>query len=290
MLRRQKAKEKGMKSALNRQKRTLHRIDEINLFRLMSRIIVSLGHNAAFIAETHGKSGWVTFKSRITRPRMIWTKEISDLLICVHSKSTNEIRLSLLQAKFHRKRIAPYLKFKGDYLQLELLRDKPLINAKNAFGFPSDFLRLGNIYESFRCYGVFHYDAASDIDMLYSCACMLKEAGASTSTSGLINFTAPCAGHFAVMSPNEVISTNSLDTFSSSLLAMSIGVPISTERGLQTYLKKLLKFIRSRIDGGEAINLIDAIDAVIGSDISAEGNPISGNPNILLISTGEEKL
>lgn len=259
----------------------------------MSRILRKNGSRCVFIEETHGRRGWVTFTSQIKRPRMIWTKEIADLLVLVYSRRKKEARLSLLQAKYHRTKRSPFLIFHGDYLQLELLRDRPIIAVPNLYGLPADFLSLGGRYESFRTYGVFYHDASGEIDLLFSIALLLKEKSRRSQKAGNISFPGSngCPVLFCARGNHqEVLSTCSIDFYQYSLLSNRIGVPISVSLTLSLYVKKLLTFVRQSLEAKVSSDLIDEIvDSIMDVSVpDKDDNPVRVNPNMLIIEADEE--
>lgn len=282
-----------MKAEINSFLHKNPRADEVRLFREMSRILRKNGSRCVFIEETHGRRGLVTFTSQIKRSRMTWTKEIADLLVLVYSRQKREIRLSLLQAKYHRTKRSPFLIFHGDYLQLELLRDRPIIAVPNLYGLPADFLSLGGRYESFRTYGVFYHDANGEIDLLFSIASLLKEKSRRCQKSGNISFPGlnGCPVLFLARGNHqEVLSTCSIDFYHYSLLSNRIGVPITESLTLSLYVKKLLTFVRQSLEDKDSSDLINEImNSILDvSFLDKDDNPVRVNPNMLIIEADEE--
>jgi hypothetical protein len=262
---------------------------EIFLFREMTKSLNKYVP-AVFVQETHGRRGWVRFQSQITQD--IRQKEISDLLIICYNKPTNEIKVSFLQAKYHRTKTVPFLKFHGDYLQLELLKDRPDIDPNNIYRFPQNVLNF-SCYRSLTNYGVFFHDNNGEIDMLYSVADFLNQ----TNTTGLIgsiqfpgNSNCPRANCFT-SNASEMVSTCNIDLFEKGLINFQIGAPISRNPMISRYFKGLLRQIQKsgNLDADQSIfNFI--LGDIINDDDIIKDSDFEGNPSILILQTNVERI
>lgn len=260
---------------------------EVRLFRWMVSILAKK-NRLLFIKETHGSKGFVEFTSKVKRKRMIWTKEISDLMFVIYSKKKQETKIFLLQSKFHRKRTSPFLVFHGDYLQLELLRDKPLINSRNNLRLPDDFLRLANGYKSFRTYGVFYRDRNGEIDFLYTVSDLLKECSLLKQVFGKIEFNVNkknSTTRHITFNKNELLSTSSIDHFEKNLLNFKIGAPIKIDSKLSIYVKSLINYIREYLGNSDLEDLFkNIIDSTQHSTSDTDIlEPISCNMRTIII-------
>jgi hypothetical protein len=273
-----------MKKEINAAAKAAPKVGEIFLFREMANSL-SMYTRAMFIQEVHGRKGWVQFPSVLTGKNE--TKEIADLLIICKNKK-NEIKISFLQAKFHKRFGRPFLKFHGDYLQLELLQTRPNINPNNIFRFPSNILNFSN-YFSLTTYGIFYIDHNNEINLLYTIAVLLRQMG--TKLTGGIMFP----GHPACPHSNcftgmqlEVCSTCEIDLYERALLSFMIGAPIIQEPSVSQSIRKMLSLALSQYEGSDAELIRDFIDALHeigpGHDETLDGH---GYPNILLINSIE---
>lgn len=271
-------------------KRNKLKFGEIFLFQEMTKSLNKFVP-AIFVKETHGRRGWVRFPSKITQD--IRQKEISDLLIICYNRPTNEVKVSFLQAKYHRTKTVPFLDFHGDYLQLELLKSRPNIDPNNFYKFPPNVLNFSK-YRSLTNYGVFFHDNSGKIDMLYCVADLLRQSKAN----GLLgpiqfpgNSNCPKANCFT-SNASEMVSTCNIDLFEKGLIQFQIGAPIKQYPMIYAYFIGLLKQIQQSgsLNGNQHMfnfilgDIINDIDSVKGSEF--EG----GNPSILILQTNVERI
>lgn len=279
-----------MKSTINDAifKNSKLRFDEIFLFREMAKSLNNITPTI-FVKETHGRRGWVQFHSEITNTVM--QKEISDLLIVCLNKPTNEIKISFLQAKYHRTTINPFLRFHGDYLQLELLKRRPDINQNNFFGFPQNILNFSN-YRSLTSYGVFYHDAGSSIDMLYSVSDLLRQENLNVLKGSIVfpgHQECPMINCFTA-NRKEMLSTCNLDLFESGLLSFQIGAPINNNKMIEAYFGKLFKYIISNAKKGSDLSFLTDLLGDFIRNTETTDNEIKGNPAMLIIQTHSEQI
>lgn len=263
------------------------RFGEIFLFREMANSLNNITPTI-FVQETHGRRGWVQFHSEITNS--VRQKEISDLLIVCLNKPTNEIKISFLQAKYHRTTINPFLRFYGDYLQLELLKKRPVIHQNNFLGFPENILSFSN-FRSLTSYGVFYHDTGSSIDMLYSVSDLLNQENLNRLVGSIIfpgNQECPKMNCFTA-NRKEMISTCNLDLFERGILSFQIGAPINSNTMIEAYFKKLFKYIISNANGLNSSILSDLLGDFVKNTEDTE-NEIKGNPSMLIIQTNSEQI
>jgi hypothetical protein len=282
-----------MKTEINQAifKKSNFNFGEIYLFREMTK---SLNNYlpAIYIHETHGRKGWVKFHSTLKNDTR--QKEISDLLIVCVNKPTKEIKISFLQVKYHRTNTTPFLKFHGDYLQLELLSQRPSIDANNFFRFPQNILNFSN-YKSLTTFGVFFHDRNGEIDMLYTTTDLLITTninGLKGPIQFLGNPQCPKANCFT-SNINEMISTCNIDLFENGLINFQIGAPISQNNLISDYFSKLFKQIISNEKKTENLNLLKSIldDFINNKDIPENLDPdTEGNPSMLIIQTNIEQI
>ena len=279
-----------MKQEINAAVHKATKVGEIFLFREMATSL-NKHARAVFVREMHGRKGWVEFSSTITN-RMA-RKEISDLMILVFNKAKNEAKLCFLQAKYHRTSRLPFLKFHGDYLQLELLKDRPKIHPRNYFGFPDNILQFSPNYRSLTTYGVFYHDSSGNIDMLYTVAKYLSMVG-SNGTRGDICFPGGIIchrrPHCLTRSNLELLTTYSIDKFESELLAYEIGAPINHNSKVFAFVNDLLRRAVTLITGSDADFINEIIDS-LGGEVSApsQDEMPRGVPNLLVLQIGEER-
>lgn len=154
---------------------------EITLFREMSNIL-SRHYSTTFIQETH--QHYVRFNS----PTIGCTakREIADLWIIAFSPSSMKIRMTFLQAKFHRGILDQHnTEFRGDYFQYELLATRAAItNAGSRVNLPTNILSA-QCLPSVGSYGVFFIDHGNQIDLAY---CSAKYLTASTQPTHYAGF------------------------------------------------------------------------------------------------------
>lgn len=274
-----------MKREINKVAYRNDSLDELTFFREMSK---SLNKNAAavYVRETHGNRGLVKFPSKYYGTEK--QREISDLMIISINTSTSKIKLSFLQAKYHRTRTTPFLKFYGDYLQLELLSDRPDIDPNNSFGFPQNILNFSN-FRSLTTYGVFYHDKIGQIDMLFSVADLLKPIGSST--KGPIIFPGhpycPRLNCFTSNS-NEMLSTCNIDLFEKGLVSFQIGAPIIRNSNIDSSIKALFMNLIPNSDKTTSDFLESILDYFGTESLNDRYQPPRGNPNMLILKTNNE--
>ncbi|MCS4302399.1 hypothetical protein [Chryseobacterium sp. BIGb0232] len=259
---------------------------EIDLFRKMSNIL-SIEYGTLFIEETHQHR--ICFDSNVINEPAY--RELSDLWIIAYSPIEKRIRMTFLQAKYHRKNLLPSRIFHGDYFQYELLSTRPLLTHGSSFNFPANILKF-DCCDSVGSYGVFYIDYDKKIDMAYCCASQLTADNEPTSyRQFFVNLSFPpitvseqiikCRCNIC----SELNYTFDIDIFTENLLELNIGAEVLQEH---FDIISFLKFFLQRNLINENLNqLLDLINddfnggRIDGNDFfKSEG----GNPHILLIN------
>lgn len=263
---------------------------EIDLFRKMSQIL-SRNYNTLFIEETH--QHYIHYHSPTVNQTAC--REISDLWIIAYSPSQKRIRMTFLQAKYHRKDIRPTRVFHGDYFQYELLANRPQLIDGGRFRFPLNILRFG-CCDSLGSYGIFFVDDNKNIDMAYCCASWLT-ASDTPSHYGqfIVNLSFPphtvdedtvdCNCNIC----SELNYTFDIDVFTNYLLDLKIGSELFFENNdILLYVKNFLLKNDNIPDTTTLINLIN--DGFIRNQDSGDNlfKYDGGNPYILIIDVDKK--
>jgi hypothetical protein len=277
-----------MKKEINNAAKVALKVNEIFLFKEMATSL-NRHSRSMFIQETHGRKGWVQFASNLTGKNE--TKEIADLLI-ICKNQRNEIKISFLQAKYHKKSTAPFLKFYGDYLQLELLQTRPFISPNNSFRFPPHILNFSS-YKSLTTYGIFYLDSNNEINLLYTIATHLKQVGKRLKGSILFpgNHSCPQINCFTGTHV-EICSTCEIDLYERALLSFFIGAPIIHDASILLSIRGILSRALYQNEVSDADLIKEFIDA-LNENSSNDREPFYdrkaiGFPNILLVNSQEE--
>lgn len=224
-------------------------VGEVELFREMQKIL-SKKHHSIFIEETH--QNYVEFQPSIIGSN-IQRKEICDLCILTYSPRKREARMTFLQAKCYKndKTIKPPFRFKGDYLQYDLLSKRPEIEGTGALiNIPKNILS-GALLDSVGTFGIFYFDTNKQIDFAYAIASDLKvkykvEADKINKNNGVsrtIYFPLITDGKsLNILSTTyiELRSTLNADYFEYSLINLHIGTPIENDKEVLNYIGRLL--------------------------------------------------
>jgi len=271
-----------MKAEINTSIKLLKVVNEINIFRAMEKSLAKKT-SAVFVKETHGRSGLVEYTSNNCPVPVV--KEISDLLIVSFNPNNSITRICFLQAKYHRNYITPFLKFKGDFYQWELLRLRPTIkNFGNSY-FPSDILSFTN-FKSITAFGVFYYDFNNDIDMLFSIPELIKPTKikkhkSNPSTTLIFQGKKNCPLiNCWTSTTNELMTTCNLDVFETQLLKGVVGAPINGYKSIESYLHMAIKSIQKDYSH----DLLNQIDRSFGP-IETHESGVLIIPNMLFIKS-----
>ena len=263
---------------------------EITLFRNMSTIL-SAKYNVAFVGETHQQ--YVSYNS--AQIRQIATREISDLWIISFSPSQNKMRMTFLQAKYHRANLNNLQRtFSGDYFQYELLSQRPLLTAivGHRYNFPSDILSF-SCCGSIGSYGVFFIDNKNQIDLAYCSANYLTMTSPLPRTYAAyrVNLDIPYNNTpvLALCTFNqcaELVSCFDIDTFTNSILKLEIGAELTPYPGILTFVRSVLQQQTTNATISQLINFIDSLQpaATNNDNINFDGLP----SNLLIINTDEK--
>lgn len=251
------------------------KINEIILFQEMANEFNKKA-KCVYIEPIH--HNLVEFSCKTTS-QSIETCELGDLLILTYDLAKHELRVCVMQVKYHHRQYKCFLNLQSvNLLQWDLLRYKPDVTDKSKMKFPTNILNFRDDYKSITAYGVFYHDNINkDIDFLYTIPEFLKPARAPK-----LPMKSPCrafhfrCGHKPPMgSPNllcydnppgkdEETCTCSMDNFESQLLSCKIGAPIN-DKGIRKWILGLLLGMRSNDTSG----VIDEILSAYGYNINA---------------------
>jgi hypothetical protein len=265
---------------------------EITLFRNMSSIL-SARYNVAFVGETHKQS--VAYNS----PQVghVATREISDLWIIAFSPTKQRVRMTFLQAKYHRANLNHlHRTFSGDYFQYELLSQRPRLNAiiGRRFNFPLDILSF-SCCNSVGSYGVFFIDN-NQVDLAYCSANQLTTKNNLPKTyvkgrSYPVDLEIPYnVAHQLLLCPcnlcSELISCFDIDTFTNSILQLEIGAELVHFPNILTFVRSVLQRQTTNTTINQLITFIDNQQPPVTIDNNAS---FDGLPTNLLIINIDEK-
>lgn len=278
-----------MKSELN--KISTIKDSEITLFRNMSSIL-SAKYSVTFIGETHQQ--YVSYQS--AQVRQTATREISDLWIIAFSPTKRKVRMTFLQAKYHRGILDNLNRiFVGDYFQYELLSQRPTLTAivGHRYNFPLDILSF-SCCNSVGSYGVFFIDNKNQIDLAYCCANNLSTTTAlpSSYSSYRVDLDIPFFNTHTFNSCNcktcsELISCFDIDTFTNSILKLEIGAELTYHPTILSFVRNVLRQQTSNTTVNQLTNFIDNSGIITAT---ANDNVFDGLPtNLLIINTDEEQ-
>lgn len=278
-----------MKNHINVSVQSALKISEEYLFSEMANCF---NQNAptVFVKKVHGGKAefWSTLRNANRQ------REIADLLLICRNRK-GQVRISFLQAKYHKGRIAPFLTFGGDYLQLELLSTRPKL-LSNSYGFDQDILSHSQFsqYRSLTTFGVFYYDRLGDIDFLYAIVDLLSRASAvGKSDRGKIHFPGRCncpRSNCFTGYGDEMYTTCALDIFERAVLGWQIGAPLILGDTISLSVARLL--VKARAKNANNADSIDKFIRSLGGVTETSGDDKSGGedtgyPNIMLIDLGE---
>lgn len=278
----------GMKTELNKISTT--KDTEVMLFRNMSSIL-SATYHVAFIGETHQQ--YVTYQS-VTVGRAA-KREISDLWIVAFSPTQSQIRMTFLQAKYHRGVLDHHNRtFSGDYFQFELLSQRPtlLTNVNHKYNFPLTILSF-SCSDSVGSYGVFFIDAAGQIDLAYCCAKNLsrKTPLPTSYRSYPVDLDIPFY-HGKKLNPCscgkclELESCFDIDTFTDAILKLEIGAELVHHPIIISFVRNVLNPHTSNATVKQFVDFVDnsGLITTFGSNESFE----SLTPNLLLVNVDKK--
>lgn len=275
-----------MKAEINKKVSSLAKKNEISIFRAMES---SINHKtkSVFVEETHSWAGFVEYTSPNCPVPVV--KEIADLMIVSHNPKNKVNRLCFLQAKYHHNKIKPFLKFRGDFYQWELLNIRPIIKNAGKSNFPKDILSFTN-FKSISSFGIFYHDQSSKIDMLFSIPDLLRPTSIKTHKnrpSTMIVFPGlkkcPISNCYTTLNQNEIQTTCDLDMFEKLLLFGIVGAPINGVRSVEDYLSNAIKKIQRTTDHDLLFDILDSLDLEGTYDLNK-----FDVPNILFVQTNEK--
>lgn len=288
---------KHMKKELNAAiKSSGVKINEISLFRAMAdEFNHSMISQCTYVEEIHGNKGMVEFPSKYKVGGTAKT-ELGDLLILTFDKSTKELRLCVLQAKYKSGRYYRFLNSQADIFQWELLHDKPLITNRGRFNFPSDILNFRTDYRSISAYGIFYHDnITKEVDFLYTLPDFfaphsipkhrVSNGNRSFNFKCPIGLGSPNKGCTRGITPKEAISTCSIDVFEKQVLLCKIGAPIPRGTRIADWVGILLNSMRGTADNPR---VIEELLGYYGEEISVN-NSYEETPSALVVVTDSER-
>ena len=288
-----------MKKELNAAvKSSSSKIGEVFLFQAMAN---EFNHNpiskCTYVKEIHGAKGKVEFSSAYST-RGSERVELGDLLILTFDRWKKELRLCVLQAKYKSGRYYRFLGLNANLFQWELLYKKlPIIN-RGSFNFPSNILNFRTDYESITAYGIFYHDNISnEIDFLYTLPKFFRPLSLpryrrSNGTKWFkfrcpYGLGSPNRGCIKGITPEEAISTCSIDTFEDQVLLCNVGAPIPRGSAIERWILALLNSMRIYADHPEVIDeLFSAYNNNVPRDYTYS---IEGAPSALVIITDSSK-
>jgi hypothetical protein len=254
--------------------------------------ILSTNYNVAFVEETHQQ--YVSYKS--LQVGQIATREISDLWIISFSPTKQRVRMTFLQAKYHRATLNHFHRtFKGDYFQYELLSQRPMLTAvvEQRYNFPLDILSH-SCCDSIGSYGIFFIDNSNHIDLAYCSANYL------TVTNALPRKYASYLAHLNIPYNNtpqislcacnqcsELISCFDIDTFTNSILQLEIGAELIHFPSILTFIRSVLQRQTTNTTLSQLIDFIDSQQYQVLNDDNANFDGLPSN--LLIINTDEKK-
>lgn len=214
---------------------------EVDLFRKMSTILSS-SYKVAFIQEVHKRS--IRFMS--TTVSVEARREIADLWIIAYSPSRKKVKMTFLQAKFHKAHLARPGIFSAEFFQYELLSKRLMLSSGGKLDLPKDILNSG-CCDSVGSYGIFYLDATDKLELAYCSANELRSLSLQPKVYGQHHIdlqfpvTAQAVGNCNTCTAcTERNYTYEIDVFTKSLLDLEIGADIY-------HNDKVLDFIRSVI-------------------------------------------
>ena len=257
-----------MKNELNRAILGVANVGEVELFREMAR---QFNYNtlarATYVEEVHKQ--YVEFPSSFLGG--IKKIELGDLLFITYDKSTKDLRVCVLQAKYRRKSYRKFLNCKADIYQWELLYYKPDINNRSKMNIPKHILNFRHDYKSIAAYGIFYHDKnLSMIDFLYTIPELFTPKSLVPLPSSTFSFNCPnwsvckstCCGCSTTLCPTklggvpkETLFTCSMDIFEHEVLHCKVGAPINDDV-IKMSILKLLNEMKGDAEDSEIIDEI----------------------------------
>ncbi len=257
-----------MKNELNMAISMMPKVGEVELFREMARQFnFNKFAKATYVKEVHKQyieypSSFLGSMKRI---------ELGDLLFITYDKSTKELRICILQAKYRRGSYRKFLNCKADIFQWELLYYKPDVYDKSTMNIPKHILNFRHDYKSITAYGVFYHDKKLNmIDFLYTLPELFAPKYLLPSPSNTFVYNCPnlsvckssCCGCSTTMCPTkqggmpkETLYTCSIDIFEHEILSCRIGAPINDDE-IKKYILELLVIMKRTSENPEVIDEI----------------------------------
>jgi hypothetical protein len=215
---------------------------EVNLFRLLGRIIQSAGAGI-YVEELHGTRGQVTFQSGIW-PHKSWQREICDLAIVSHSASRGQTRLTMHQCKLERDhacpRLDPDLRFKADLGQYDLLHYRPDFHSVGSVHLPENLLS-STPYASIGSYGIFYRDAMDRIDYAYGGARWLTPITPREHTQLSLPYALNGVHNTIAGTDGELVSQHGMTAVFRAFASLEIGSPVQRHSAQAQYIGAMLR-------------------------------------------------
>jgi len=260
-------------------------INEICLFKVLNRYLND-DTNSIFAKETHGAKGLVKFNQN---NGSVAIKEIADLQILCYDSVNSSIKISFLQAKFNRSnhnrsRISS---FKGDALQWDLLKYRPIFESVGSINFPDDILNNSS-YLSIGGFGVFYFWDSDTIDFVYSTASELSPRDLNYSRRRCERVIYPLNGFNDNKTPDETLVRDSMNGYIDSLLKFEIGSPVLVNSSTAAYVSNLLSNMQRSEDFEGAGGLLEMMSNALGGDQINDRFNNEGFINTLLIKSNSD--
>lgn len=269
---------------------------EISLFRALSASLAKWRiPNLIETRECHGRSFQV--EHRTAKPfahlGLQWC-ELCDLAVVSYSPTTNEARVTFLQAKFERSHVPDTgAGLQANMVQWSLLGTRARLTKQVSTivpALPPDLLSAA-ASPSVGSFGFFHRSGTA-IEMAFASADLLQvappRARSPKGKSGRLSFPAPGVA-FRVGPPVDLCLASRVRDFAAGLAMMLIGTPITPQSALAAWVTKLVhdKMKRSRHDP-----VLAGLLGVLGEQPPSDGegsdpDVLTGNhPSLVVIQTG----
>ncbi len=207
---------------------------EVELFTKLQDSFINISkHYPGVVEVIHGRKSFVDFKCTATTymPASFvgveFTRELSDMMFIVFSKSKNDIRLMYLQ----NKKGLTATKFRAELLQLNLLKEHlPIISANlPPCVFGNENILQDAILPSVAAYGVFYQNAIDNkTDMAYYPAnnLVVKPPAKTGKYRNAYYDETLFEKEFTINGYKESQGEANLSKFGNALIDMLIGTPV----------------------------------------------------------------
>lgn len=278
---------------------------EIALFRELQATVAYLS-TQFLIEEYHGARSQVVFKARQPWRRGAGRCELADLMIITFQQRPSErIRLTFLQAKSERSRIAlpctgSLPAFWGNYEQWDLLSSRPTIHPTGSARPPSNVLS-GALLSSVGSFGFFYLDQSRNYQVCYSAADYLQPVMPVPRHMGRLIFR----GHRCIRRTSGYLESPvaccSL-VFARALELGLIGTPLEQitpdepyRARMRSWLHSVVRAAVSRPSGLTANNMptppvASALLEMLADDVGDADDDTTPTPSLVLLETENSRV